>query len=113
MISGCHNTEPQTFYRVVSKVSGFLTVCKLFIKMKMREIAVEEQIQWVLLYIQGGLVDIWKKNILEDLKTGNLEYNIFKKFLADLKKEFGEEEEEETIKVVELKKVEQGSRTIK
>ena len=29
----------------------FIIVCKLYIKMKMREVAVEEQIQWVLLYV--------------------------------------------------------------
>jgi len=58
VISGCHNIKPQTFDSIVSKISGFLTVCKLFIRMRIREIVVEEQIQWVLLYIQGRLVDI-------------------------------------------------------
>ena len=40
----------------------------------MREVAVEEQIQWVLSYVQGGLADIWKENVLENLKEGELEY---------------------------------------
>jgi len=45
---------------------------------------------------------------LEDLEIDNLEYKIFEEFLADIKKEFGEKEkeQEETMKVVELKKVE-------
>ena len=33
------------------KVSGFVTACKLYIKMKLREVVVEEQIQWVLSYV--------------------------------------------------------------
>jgi len=61
--------------------------------------SVEEQIQWVLSYIQEGSADIWKKSILEDLEVEILEYGMIGEFLADLKKEFGEEEEE-TIKVV-------------
>jgi len=48
----------QTFDRVANKVLGFLIIYKLFIRMRMREAAVEEQIQWVLSYMQGGSADI-------------------------------------------------------
>ena len=70
----------------------------------MREVAVEEQIQGVISYVQGGLVDIWKENILEDLEAETLEYVIVEKFLIDLKKEFGGRDDK-TMKVTELKKV--------
>jgi len=50
--------KPQTFDRVANKVLGFLTVYKLFIRMRMKEAAVEEQIQWVLSYMQGGSANI-------------------------------------------------------
>ena len=36
--------KSQTFDRVVGKISGFIIVYKLFIKMKMRKIVVEKQI---------------------------------------------------------------------
>jgi len=32
-------------------MAGFITACKLYIHMKMREVAVEKQIQWVLSYV--------------------------------------------------------------
>ena len=49
---------------------------------------------------------MWKENILEDLKTGVLEYKIVGEFLVDIRKEFGREDEE-SVKVVELKRLEQ------
>jgi len=41
----------QIFDETAGKISGFLTAYKLFIRISMREAVVEEQIQWVLLYI--------------------------------------------------------------
>ena len=40
--------KPQTFDRTPSKVSRFVGACKLYIRMRLRESSVEEQIQWVL-----------------------------------------------------------------
>ena len=77
----------------------------------MIEAAVEEQIQWVLLYMQRGSVDIWKKNMLEDLKKGLLEYKTVGKFLVEIRKEFGEGEEE-SVKVAKLRRLEQGGKTM-
>ena len=71
----------------------------------MREVTVEEQIQWILSYVQRGLADIWKKNIIENLESEELEYVTVGEFMMDLKKEFGGGDNE-TIKVVELKNVE-------
>ena len=71
----------------------------------MREVVVEEQIQWVLSYMQGGSADIWKENILEDLEGGLLEYETVGEFLADIRKEFGGGDEK-MVKVAELKRLE-------
>jgi len=51
--------------------------------------------------MQGGLADIWKENILEDLEE--------REFLAAIKKKF-RGEEKELVKVAELKRVEQEGR---
>jgi len=48
---------------------------------------------------------------LEDLESENLEYEMEKNFLADLRKEFGREDEK-AVKVAELKMLEQESKTI-
>ena len=80
-------------------------------KIKMRGVVVEEQIQWVLSYVQEESVDIWKENVLEDLEEGKLEYESVGKFLAAIKKKF-RREKEESIKVAELKRLEQGGRTM-
>ena len=79
--------------------------------MKMREVVVKEQIQWVLSYVQGGLADIWKENVLENLKEEELKYESVGEFLVAIKKEF-EEGEEELVKVAELRRLEQGGKII-
>jgi len=50
--------RPLTFNGTSSKISGFVMACKLYIKMKIKEVAVEEQIQWMLSFIQRGSANI-------------------------------------------------------
>ena len=56
-------------------------------------------------------MDIWKKNVINNLKSRSLSYIIVGEFLADLKKEFSGRDNE-TMKIAELKKVEQGNKTV-
>ena len=77
----------------------------------MRGVPVEEQIQWVLSYVQEGAVDVWKENVLEELEAGELEFEIVGKFLVEIKKEFGGGEKE-LVKAAELRKLKQGGRTM-
>ena len=79
--------------------------------MRMRGDTVEDQTQQILLYVQEGLADVQKKNILEDLEAEVLEYEIAREFLADIKKKFGGRDKE-TVKVAELKRLEQEEKTI-
>ena len=92
-------------------MAGFITAYKLYIWMRMRGVLVKEQIQQVLSYMQGGLVDIWKENMLEDLEGELLEYENVGEFLADIRKEFGGGDEK-SVKVAELRRLEQRGKTI-
>ena len=103
--------KPAIFNGESGKVGGFVTACRLYLKMKMREAMVEEQVFWILSHVQGGLADVWKENVMEELEVEEMEYETVEKFLTVLKKKFGGREEE-TVKVEKLRKLEQGEKTM-
>jgi len=103
--------KPAIFNGEAGKVGGFVTACRLYLRMKMREMMVEKQVFWILSYVQGGSADIWKENVMKELEVGEMEYETAEELLTVLKKEFGGGEEE-AVKVVELRKLEQGGRTM-
>ena len=102
---------PAIFNGEAGRVGGFVTACRLYLRMKMREATVEEQVFWVLSHVQGGSADVWKENVLEELESGKMEYETAEEFLTTLKKEFGGGEEE-SVKAAELRKMEQGGKTM-
>ena len=103
--------KPAIFNGEAGRVGGFITACRLYIKMKLRGNIVEEQMQWVLTYVQGGSADVWKENMMNELESGEAEYESVEEFLTCLRKEFGGGEEE-SVKAVELRKMEQGGKTM-
>ena len=103
--------KPAIFNGEAGRVGGFIMACRLYIKMRLRGNTVEEQVQWVLTYVQGGSADVWKENIIEELESGEIEYEMVEDFLTSLRKEF-EEGEEESVKAAELRKLEQGEKTM-
>ena len=54
---------------------------------------------------------MWKENIMEELESGEVEYESVEEFFTTLRKEFGGGEEE-SVKAAELRKLEQGGRTM-
>ena len=74
-------------------------------------VPLEKQIQWILSYMQEGVADIWKKTVLEELEVGELEFEMMGEFLAEIRREFGRGEKK-SVKTAELKKLEQGGRTM-
>ena len=99
------------FNREAGKVRGFIMVCRLFLRIKLREATVEKQVQWVLLYVQGGSADVWKENVMEELEVGEIKYETAEEFLTSLKKKF-RGGEEKLVKAAELRKLEQEGKTM-
>ena len=56
-------------------------------------------------------MDIWKENVIEKLEVGEMEYETAEELLTAVKKEFGGGGEE-AVKAAELRKLEQGGRTM-
>ena len=56
-------------------------------------------------------MDVWKKNILENLEAELLEYEIVGEFLMDIRKEFREGNKKST-NIAELKRLEQRRKTM-
>jgi len=61
--------------------------------------------------VQGETADVWKENMMEELEVGEVECKTVEEFLMSLKKEFSGEEEE-SAKAAELRKLEQGGKTM-
>ena len=57
------------------------------------------------------MADIWKENVIEEMEAEEVEYESAEEFLTCLRKEFGRGEEE-SVKAAELRKLEQGGRTM-
>jgi len=73
----------------------------------MKGTIMNKQVQCMLMYVQERLADVWKENVLEDLKAGALEFKMVEKSLEEIKKELGGEDEEAK-NIAKLKEIEQG-----
>ena len=92
------------------KVVGFINACRLYISMRMKRMGEEEKILWVLTYVQGGVAEVWKENVLEERRQGISAVETVEELLTKMREEFGEFDEESR-KVDELRLLEQGGWT--
>jgi len=102
--------RPQVFSRRMEEVSTFVNVACLYIRIKMTEEAAATQVAWVLSYIQGGIAEAWKDNLLDELAKGELEVELVEQLFAKIRDDFEETLEEER-KIEQLRMIEQGGRT--
>ena len=57
-------TRPQVFSGKMEEVSVFINAARLYIRMKMTEEVAITQVAWVLSYVQGGVAEAWKDNLV-------------------------------------------------
>ena len=103
-------TRPQVFSGRMEEVSAFVDAAQLYIRMKMTEEAAATQVAWVLSYVQGGVAEVWKDDLLDELAKGESEVETAEQLFTKIRDDFGETSEEER-KIEQLRTIEQGGRT--
>jgi len=103
-------TRPQVFSGKMEEVSAFINAARLYIRMKMTKEAATTQVAWVLSYVQGGVAEAWKDNLLDELAKGESEVDTVEKLFTKIRNDFGETSEEKR-KIEQLRTIEQGGRT--
>ena len=102
---------PPKFNGERGQVVGFINACHLFIQMRMGQVGSRSRISWVLSYVQGGVAEIWKDNVLDKISKGTSTVNTEEELFTKIWQEFGEFDEESR-KVDELRILEQGGKTV-
>jgi len=102
--------KPQMFNGKMEEVSAFINAAHLYIRMKMTEEAATTQVAWVLSYVQGGVAEAWKDNLLDELAKGESEVESAEQLFTKIRNDFGETSEEER-KIEQLRTIEQAGRT--
>ena len=103
-------TRPQVFSGKMEEVSTFVNTAHLYIRMKMTEEVAMIQMAWVLSYVQGGIAEAWKDNLLDKLAKRESEVESVEQLFIKIRNNFGETLEEER-KIEQLRTIEQGGRT--
>ena len=78
--------------------------------MKMTEEVAATQVVWVLSYVQGGIAEAWKDNLLDELAKGESKVELAEQLFTKIRNNFGETLEEER-KIEQLRTIKQGERT--
>jgi len=78
--------------------------------MKMTEEAATTQMAWVLSYVQGGVAEAWKDNLMDELAKGESKVETTEQLFSKIRNDFGETLEKER-KIEQLRTIEQGNRT--
>ena len=102
--------KPPTFTGKMEDMSAFINTSQLYLSIKMTGELKITKIAWMLSYVQRGVVEAWKNNILDELSQGISEVSTATKLFAKMRNEFEKTAEEEK-KTEQLRTIEQESRT--
>jgi len=87
---GIEAAKPPTFVGEREKVIGFTNAYHLYAGMKLGKRTEGEKISWVLSYVQGGVVEVWKENILEEITQETSAVMMVEELFTKMRSEFGE-----------------------
>jgi len=87
--------KPQVFGGKIEEVSTFINMACLYLRMKMTDEVATTQVAWVLSYVQEGVAEAWKDNLLDELAKGELEVDMVEKPFTKIRNNFGETSSEE------------------
>jgi len=79
--------------------------------MGIEQVGNRNRISWVLSYVQGGVAEIWKNNMLDEITNRTSAVQTVKELFTKIRQEFGEFDKE-IRKVDELRVLEQGEKTV-
>jgi len=82
----------------------------LYTRARLEGVDNKGRINWVLSYIQGGVVETWKDNMLDEIAKGTSDVETMEELFEKMREEFGEFDEESR-KADELRLLTQGSKT--
>jgi len=83
---------PQMFDGTSSRVSGFLEEYRKYIREKMKGVKMEDQIYWVISYVQGRSTDEWKEKIVDEIFEDKWKDRHVEEILKEIEKEFERKE---------------------
>ena len=86
-------------------MSAFINVACIYIRMKMSEEAAMTQVAWVLSYMQGGVAEAWKDNLMDELAKEESEVESVEQLFTKIQNDFGEMSKEER-KIEQLRTIE-------
>ena len=98
------------FSRKIEEVGVFVNKVHLYLRIKMTEESESTKMAWVLSYVQGGVAEAWKDNLLDKLSKRKSEVEMTEELFSKMRNEFGETAEEER-KVEQLRTIEQRRKT--
>ena len=78
----------------MEEVSAFINIARLYLRIKMNGKAVTTQIAWVLLYVQEGVAEAQKDNLLDELAKGESKIEMTEGLFTKIRNEFRETLEE-------------------
>jgi len=79
----------------IEEVSMFINVAHLYLSIRITEELKMARMAWVLSYMQGGVAETWRDNLLDKLLKRELEIEMAEELFGKMRNKFGETVEKE------------------